>query len=156
MVADLRRTKWDEFEALDPLLAEPLDLVGARARRRHIVDALARALGVDRRLELAETTETHEFLWGMVEELIAALVAQRVSVTERVHAIVRDVLPSDAGTALSVLLVLGAGDARLAGGAVPDVGRQVRDALRKRTEELVLRLLRRWVRDGYLADVGTQ
>ncbi len=147
----------DAHVALDPLLIEPLDLYGGRARRRHIADALGRAMGIDDRTPApGDRAATMAYLWRLVDPLVSLLEAgHSLALDERAREVARSVAHATegAGEALSVLIGLGAGPVRFAGGTLGDVCYQVRDALRVRTEALVLALLRRWCRAGYIRDV---
>ncbi|MGH9178816.1 MAG: hypothetical protein ACRD0N_09725 [Acidimicrobiales bacterium] len=147
----------DGYVQLDPLLIEPLDLYGGRARRRHIVAALARAMELDDRHEVQrEAPEVGAYLWAMVDPLLDVLAAGRpLALDERAQEVAREVaVHGNAVAALAVLLALGAGPVRFPGGSLGDVCHQVHQALPARTEALVLALLRRWARAGYIRDVS--
>ena len=144
---------FNEYVPLDPLLLEPLDLWGERARRRHLALAVATALQVDQRLMMSEDAEARHLarlMLALVGPLASVVDHHRVSAEDRAAGIARSVVPQEAGAALTLLMAVGPGDEYLHGGHPGDVCRQVRRAFESRMEALLLRMLRRWMKAGYI------
>ena len=118
------------------------------------IEALGRVLGLEDRLLFSENAVPYFFLWRLVDPLVEALEVRRVAVHERAHRIAYGVVPRDAGDALTLLMAVGPGAETLRGGTPGETCGQIKRALEHRIEFFVLRLLRRWTKDGYLQDVA--
>lgn len=76
---------WVEgYAPIDPLLKDPLDLHGERAKRRHQVDALVRQLGFGHRIDGWDARglepSTYRLLFDMLDRLADARTEHRIHV----------------------------------------------------------------------------
>lgn len=155
MIPELLDEDLDEYVPIDPLLREPLDLYGARARRRHLVEAVAHQAAVPWRLESdGRSPMSARVLYRLIDPLTAALDVQRVSINERAEASARDALRGIAGRDLvGVAIDFGLSNESIGPCALYELDRVVELLVRRKLIELVIRLLRRWERSGYVSDL---
>jgi hypothetical protein len=151
---DLIAAGMDDYVSIDPLLQDPLDLVGAKAKKRHVAEALARELDLWSELDMSTGSTLCVWLWQLRDGVLDALHAKRVACEERAHQIARDATPEDAGNALSVLMAIGPGQTALAGGSPGEVCGQIKRALQHRAAPLILRMFRQWTKRGFLHEIG--
>lgn len=157
---------WVEaYVPIDPLLKEPLDLHGERAKRRHQVDALARQLGFGHRVDEWDARglepSTYRLLFEMLDRLADARSQYRIHVSVQAGRIVAGYdFPThyriDGPAAGQALIDLGLGhlgveleDSR------PEI-RQVFDALGEvylsAMKARVLQMLRQWESRAWVSD----
>ena len=146
---------------IDPLLNEPLELSGSKARGRTLADALLRQLGFESRLEEGRISDsTRRLALKMLPRLIDTRERPRCSIPRRAEAVAEDTRTREAGqgdspVAVQAMLDLGWGHEMLPASTLRDV---VSDVVPLRFEEhmtaRVLQLLRRWERKGWIADTS--
>jgi hypothetical protein len=150
----------EEYVPVDPLLREPLDLYGARARKRHLTEAILRRLGLEQIAFLDRASPgTYSLVYDMIDPLRDALATRRIDPSARARTItLSDPLFGrsglDYGVTFQAVLDLGWTDEMVRGGSVFEVARQVHDIYVQRMTRRVLHMLREFERQDYLEDVS--
>jgi hypothetical protein len=148
----------EQYVSIDPLLKEPLDLYGRRAKRRHLAEALLRQLDFEHRMDRFSDT-TYRLAFDMLPRLIDALDHKRVHLPSRA----RQVAGGDRDLDMSGLYIihlveavveLGWSHVYVPGGETRQVLRSTAEVYISEMTSRVLRMLRHWERRGFLHDAA--
>lgn len=148
----------DDYVPIDPLLTEPLDLYGDKARRRTQVEALVRALGFEHRLDDGRISEeTLCFLFPMLERLVESLDKRRCHLRDRSRSTVVGVREfGDCGLSWThtaqAVLDFGWSHEHIASGDAREVLQAIHDVYVEHNTAKVLAMLRHWERQGWIYD----
>lgn len=151
------QSEWaSQHVPIDPVLVEPLDLFGSRAQRRHQVEALARQLHLDHRLDRGCEESTWRLLFRMIEPLVDAREKVRIDVHQRASWITLGgehvtVSISDAAQAV---VDLGWSHETVHTAPALDALQEIRGIYVTQMTKRVKDMLRRWEKAGWVSDVG--
>ncbi len=147
MVPDKRVPLEEEFSAA-------LGLFDRRPTASEVLARVARIADLHAGLpDDARPITTSVLVW-LVREVQSATWDDRVAVADRAERIAREICPSDFGELVGLALDIGLSQARMEGGPLVDGLRSLRSPVRKRLEQIVVKLLRHVADDCRVELIG--